>query len=116
MTPESNPQLSPETDRAIAHWMRNHRWNVGPARWELDPDAGFHIWEEPQPPGGRPHALWVEDSIVRQLSAEQLVDVLDREGVAEEIQFSFKIRIQERGDGYRVSIVSRRSGEQRRLE
>jgi hypothetical protein len=42
--------------------------------------------------------------------------VLDSEGMAEEIRISLKMRIQERGDGYRVSIVSRRSGEWRKQE
>jgi hypothetical protein len=51
--------------------------------------------------------------MVRSLSAEELVEVLDRESVAEEIRISYKVRIQERGDGYRVSVVPRRSGEYR---
>jgi len=42
--------------------------------------------------------------------------VLNSEGMAEEIRISFKVRIEERGDGYRVSIVPRRSGESRRQE
>jgi hypothetical protein len=42
--------------------------------------------------------------------------VLDSEGMADEIRISLKMRIQERGDGYRVSIVSRRSGEWKKQE
>jgi hypothetical protein len=53
---------------------------------------------------------------LRDLSAEQLVGVLNREGVAEEIRISFKVRIEERGNEYRVSVVPRRSGESRRQE
>jgi hypothetical protein len=82
----------------------------------MDPEAGFQVWQETDPTRGRSHALWIAESMVRHLSAEQLVDVLDSEGMAEEIRISFKIRIQERGDGYRVSIVSRRSGEWRKQE
>lgn len=112
----SNPQVPPETNEAVARWMRNEGWNVAPARWEMDPDGGFYIWQEDEPQRGRSHALWVAESMVRNLSAEQLVGVLGSEGLAEEIRISFKVRIQERGDGYRVSIVPRRSGESRTQE
>jgi hypothetical protein len=44
------------------------------------------------------------------------VAVLSREAVAEEIRISFKVRIQERGDEYRVSVVPRASGEYRKPE
>jgi hypothetical protein len=111
-----NPQLSPETDAAVAGWMRSHGWKAGPARWEMDPELGFHVWQEDEPPVGRSHALWVAESMFRHLSAEELVNVLDSEGVAVEIQVNFKVRIQERGAGYRISTVPRRSGESRRLE
>jgi hypothetical protein len=114
--PGSNPQVPPETDTAIAAWMGNQGWTVAPARWEMDPETGFHVWQEDEPPIGRSHALWVAESMVRRLSATQLVEVLDDEGVAEEIRISYKIRIEERGDGYRVSMVPRRSGESRRQE
>jgi hypothetical protein len=49
--------------------------------------------------------------MVRQLKAEELIDVLNREKVAEDIRVSFKVLIEERGNGYRVSVVPRRSGE-----
>jgi hypothetical protein len=111
-----NPQVPPEIDAAVIAWMGNQGWHVAPAYWRMDPEAGFHIWHETEATAGKSHALWIADSMVRQLSAEQLVNVLDREDIAEEIQFSLKIRIQERGDGYRVSIVSRRSGEWRKQE
>jgi hypothetical protein len=96
--------------------MRSHGWKVAPARWEMDPEAGFHVWEEVEPPIGRSHALWIAASMTENLAAEELVKVLDREAVAEDLEISYKIRIEERGDGYRVSIVPRRSGEQRRLD
>jgi hypothetical protein len=115
-TPESNPQVPPESDAAISAWMRDQGWNVAPARWEMDPETGFHVWQEDEPSIGRSHALWVAESMLRHLSAEQLVSVLNSEGMAEEIRISFKVRIEERGDGYRVSIVPRRSGESRRQE
>jgi hypothetical protein len=54
--------------------------------------------------------------MVRDLSAEDLVAVLKNEGMAEEIRISYKVRIEERGDGYRVSVVPRPSGEMRRLD
>lgn len=96
--------------------MGDQGWKVAPARWEMEPEAGFHVWQETDATPGKSHALWVADSMVRDLSAEQLVNVLDSEGIADEIRISFKIRIQERGDGYRVSIVSRRSGEWKKQE
>ena len=114
-TPGS-PQLSPEIDAAVAAWMRSQGWNVGPARWEIDPELGFHVWQEDEPEIGRSHALWVAESMPRHLSAEDLVNVLNSEGVALQMRINFKVRIQERGDGYRVSTVPRRSGESRRLE
>jgi len=96
--------------------MGNQGWKVPPARWEMEPEEGFHVWQEADATAGKSHALWIAESMVTRLSAEQLVAVLDSEGIADEIRFSYKIRIQERGDGYRVSIVSRRSGEWRRQE
>jgi hypothetical protein len=119
MITDLNPgpaRIPPESNTAIVAWMGGHGWKVAPARWETDPETGFHVWEEEQATGGRTHALWIEDAMVRNLSAEQLVEVLNHEGLADELQFSFKVRIQERGDGYRVAIVPRRSGEWRRSE
>jgi hypothetical protein len=110
------PQVPPETDAAIVGWMRSHGWTVAPARWEIDPETGFHVWQEEEPQGGRPHALWVAEPMVRHLLAEELVNVLNSERVAEDIRINFKIRIQERGAEYRISVVPRRSGEQRRQE
>jgi hypothetical protein len=112
----ANPQLPPETDAVIAGWMRSHGWNVVPARWEIDPEARFHVWEEDLPAVDRSHALWVAESIPRHLSPEELVNVLNSEAVADEIRVSYKVRIQERGDGYRVSTVPRRSGGWKRQE
>ena len=109
------PHLPPESDEAVAHWMRGHGWNVSSAGWELDPEAGFHVWQD-EPTIGRPHALWVAESMIRNLSAEELVQVLNREGVAEEIRINSRVRIEERGEEYRVSPVPRRSGESRRQE
>jgi len=116
LTPESTPQVPPESNAAIVAWMGNHGWDVAPARWAMDPEAGFHVWQETEPTAGRSHALWIAESMVRYLAAEQLVQVLNNEGVADDIRISFKIRIEERGDGYRVSIVPRRSGEWRKQE
>lgn len=116
LTPGSTPQVPPESNAAIVAWMGTQGWKVAPARWEMDPEAGFHVWQETEATAGKSHALWIAEPMVRHLSAEQLVNVLNNEGMAEEIRISFKMRIQERGDGYRVSIVSRRSGEWRRQE
>jgi hypothetical protein len=113
---KTNPQVPPESDAAIIAWMGDRGWKVAPARWEMDPEAGFHVWQETDATPGKSHALWIAESMATHLSAEQLVHVLDSEGIADEIRFSLKIRIQERGDGYRVSIVSRRSGEWRKQE
>ena len=112
----SSPQVPPESNAAITAWMGNQGWDVGPARREIDPEGGFHVWQEDEPTGDRSHALWVAESMVRHLSAEQLVNVLNSEGMAEEMRISYKVRIQERGDGYRVSIVPRSSGEWKRQE
>jgi hypothetical protein len=109
-----HPQVPPESDAAVIAWMRRHGWQVMPARWERDPELGFYVWQEPEPQEGRSHALWVAEAMARNLSAEELVSVLDAEAVAEDIEISFKVRIQERGDEYRVSVVPRRSGEYRR--
>lgn len=77
---------------------------------------GFYVWQEEAPPMGRWHALWVEEPMVRHLTPEELVAVLDRESVAEAIRISFKVRIEERGAEYRVSVVPRRSGEFRKQD
>jgi hypothetical protein len=108
--PGSNPQVPPKSDAAITAWMGKQGWKVIPPRWEREHEAAFYVWQEEEPTAGRSHALWVSDSMVRHLSAEQLVKALESEDMAEAIRISFKIRIQERGDGYRTSIVPRGSG------
>jgi hypothetical protein len=107
-------RVPPESDGAVMAWMRGHGWNPLPGRRENDPELGFHVWQEPEPQQGKSHALWIAEPMVRGLSAEELVRVLDAEAVAEEIQISFRVRIQERGAGYRISVVPRRSGAYRR--
>ncbi len=115
-SPGSSSQVPAETDAAVTAWMGKQGWRSAPGRWHMDPDGGFHIWqEEGRKPGGS-HALWVSEAMVRRLSAERIVEALDREDVADEIRVSLKIRIEERGDGYRVSVVSRSSGEWKRLD
>jgi hypothetical protein len=96
--------------------MVEHGWKVAGARWEADPEMGFYVWQEESPNIGRSHALWVDEDMVRHLSPEQLINVLHQEDVAGEMRIDFKVRIQERGDGYRVSPVPRRSGEFRKEE
>jgi hypothetical protein len=54
--------------------------------------------------------------MIRHLKPDELIEVLNREAVAEEIRISYKVRIEERGADYRVSVVPRRSGEFRRME
>ena len=108
---EPAPPVPPEKDAAIAAWMKEHGWDVAPARWRMEPEAGFHVWQEIGAMPGRAHALWLSEALVRHLSADQLVNVMDAEKIAEEIRISLKIRIEERGDEYRVSVVSRFSGE-----
>ena len=108
--------VPPETEVAVAQWMRRHGWQVQPARWEADPELVFYVWQEPQPQLGRSHGLWIAEPMVSDLSTAELIGVLEREAVAEEIQISFRVRIQERGAGYRISVVPRRSGEYRREE
>ncbi|MEA2722772.1 MAG: hypothetical protein QOH59_543, partial [Gemmatimonadales bacterium] len=39
------------------------------------------------------------------------IGVLDSEEMAQEIRISLKVRIEERGAEYRISVVPRRSGE-----
>jgi hypothetical protein len=114
--PLGNPELPPETDAAVAGWMRSHGWNVAPARWQTDPELGFYVWQEDEPTVGRSHALWVAQSMPWHLSAAELVNVLNSEDVADEIRINYKVRIQERGGEYRTSTVPRRSGESKRLE
>jgi hypothetical protein len=77
----------------------------------MDPDAGFHVWQENGGLARVSHALWVSEAMVRHLTAEQLIGVLDGEEMGQEIRISLKIRIEERGAEYRVSVVPRRSGE-----
>lgn len=115
MSPGSAPEVPRETNTALMEWMGKQGWVVAPARWEQDPEAGFHVWQEDRP-GRVSHALWISESMVRRLSAEQLVSVLDREEMAQEIRISLRVRIEERGTEYRISVVPRRSGEWPRQE
>jgi hypothetical protein len=110
------PELPAGADAAITGWMKRHGWTVLPARREKDPDAAFYVWQEDVFRVGRPHALWVEEPVIGHLPPDELIRVLDREGVAEEIRINFRVRIQQRGAEYRVSPVPRRSGEQKRQE
>jgi hypothetical protein len=86
-----------------------------PVWWQKEPEAGFFVWQEDGSAKGKSHALWISDSLALALDAEQLVGVLERQGLAEDIRVSFKVKIEERGAEYRVSIVPRRSGEFRKL-
>jgi hypothetical protein len=95
--------------------MTRHGWRVAPARWEMDPETGFFVWQE-QKAQGEAHAVWVAEQMVRHLSAGELVNVLDREGVAEDLRISFRVQIQERGDEYRVRPAPRRPRESRRQD
>jgi hypothetical protein len=115
-TPGSNRPIPPTIDKAVVAWMRNQGWQVGPARWEEDPETGFGVWQEDASRTGRSHALWVAESMIRHLNAEELIAVLNSEGIAQDLRISFKMRIEERGDGYRVSVVPRPSGEFRRAD
>jgi hypothetical protein len=115
-TPASHPRVPAETDAAIIEWMGAFGWRVAPGRWHLDPDGGFHIWQETARTTGGVHALWISEPIIKRLPAPQLIEVLNGEDVANEIRISTKIRIQERGAEYRVSVVSRASGEWKKLE
>jgi hypothetical protein len=80
----------------------------------MDLENGFHVWEAEARENGRAHALWIAETMVRRLTPEELVAVLNRERVFEDIRASFKVRIEERGEEYRVSVVPRKSGEFRR--
>ena len=119
-----NPKVPAEHDAAIVAWMGNQGWRVAAARWEMDQEAGFYVWQEQDRAARqeddraarRSHALWVSEAMVRHLSAGQLVEVLNKEEMAQEIRISLKVRIEERGDEYRVSVVPRRSGEWPRQE
>jgi hypothetical protein len=111
-----NSSILPATDAAVSGWMRTQGWSVPAAHWHMDPDGGFHIWQEEPKALGRSHALWVVETMVRRLDPEELVQVLNRERVAEAIRVSFRVRIEERGAEYRVSVVPRKSGEVRRPE
>ena len=88
-----------------------HGWTVAKARWEMEPESGFHVWQETGTSPGTSHALWVSESMIRNRSADQLIQVLDREEMDQELRISLRMRIEERGSEYRISVVSRRSGE-----
>jgi hypothetical protein len=109
------PSIPRDSDVAVVAWLRSKGWEVRPGRWETEPELGFYVWEE-TPSIGRSHALWISEPMVRNLTPDELVGVLNREGVAEDIRINFKVRIEERGAEYRVSVVPRKSGEFRRQD
>jgi hypothetical protein len=82
----------------------------------MDPETGFYVWQEEEPRIGRSHAIWIAEPMTRHLEPQELVGVLSSEDMGNELRISFKVRIEERGDGYRVSVVPRPSGELRRME
>ena len=108
------PPIPAETDAAVSAWLKKHGWDGAHSRLEMDPENGFHVWEAEARENGRAHALWIAETMVRRLTPEELVAVLNRERVFEDIRASFKVRIEERGEEYRVSVVPRKSGEFRR--
>jgi hypothetical protein len=113
---EAAPPVPPASAAAVAAWMRSQGWTVLSPRWGTDPEAAFYVWQEDEPRIGRSHALWIAESMVRRLTAGELVEVLNSQGIAQEIQISYKIRIEERGNEYRVSVVPRPSGEMKRMD
>ena len=50
--------------------MRRHGWKTAGARWEMEPESGFYVWEEEAHGAGRTHALWIEEAMVQHLTAE----------------------------------------------
>jgi|SRR5215217_3518994 len=114
VTPGPVPQVPPETDVVVRAWMRQHGWNVAAPRLQMDPEAGYHVWQEDGRTAERSHALWIAESMVRRLTPEELVRVLNSEDMSQEIRISTKVRIEPRGSEYRVSVVSRNSGEWKR--
>jgi hypothetical protein len=110
-TPGSTPKVPAKTDTAIVAWMKQHGWTAAKARWEMESEMGYHVWQETGKSPGTAHALWVSDPMIRRLSAEQLIGVLDQEEMDQELRISLRMKIEERGSEYRISVVSRRSGE-----
>ena len=111
------PPIPPEADAAVSAWMRGRGWQVNPVRWQTEePNMGFYVWQEEVSSIGKVHALWLDEAMIRHLKAKELVQVLERESVAEEIRINYKVRIEERGAGYRVSVVPRKSGAFRGVE
>ncbi len=111
------PPIPPEADAAVSAWMRGRGWRVNPVRWQTEePNMGFYVWQEEVPSMGKVHALWLDEAMIRHLKAKELLQVLERESVAEEIRINYKVRIEERGAGYRVSVVPRKSGAFRGVE
>ncbi len=117
---EASPPMPPipaDIEAAVSAWMRGRGWRVNPVRWELeDPNMGFYVWQEEPRSMGKGHALWLDEAMIRHLKPEELIQVLEREAVAEAIRISYKVRIEERGADYRVSVVPRKSGEFKRTE
>jgi hypothetical protein len=116
VTPGPVPQVPPETDVVVRAWMSEHGWKVAPPRWQMDPEAGYYVWQEDGGKVERSHALWIAESMIRRLTAEELIRVLNSEDMSQEIRISTKVRIEPRGSEYRVSVVSRNSGEWKRPE
>jgi len=109
--PGSNPKVPPKIDTAIVAWMKQHGWLVARARWQMEIEGGFHVWQETGKSPGTAHALWVSEAMVRRLSPEELMEILDRLEMDQELRISLRMRIEERGSEHRISVVSRRSGE-----
>ncbi len=110
-TPGSNRKVPSKIDAAIVAWMKHHGWTVAKARWETEAEGGFHVWQETGKSPGTSHALWISESMVRRFSADELIGVLDSLEMDQELRISTRMRIEERGSEYRISVVSRRSGE-----
>ena len=96
--------------------MQSQGWKAAGALHHAEPEGGFYVWREETAGEGKSHMLWVAEEMVHRLGPAELVGVLKQERVAEDLKISFRLRIEERGTEYRVSLVPRRSGEFRALE
>ena len=106
-----NSRIHPDTDAEVVRWMNGHGWKVGAAVRHEEPEGGFYVWREDGGKEVNSHTLWVAETMVSKLGPQELIAVFKRERLAEDLRISFRIRIEERGTEYRVSLVPRRSGE-----
>jgi hypothetical protein len=91
-----------EKEAAVLTWMQSHGWKEAHhAGSKIDPGFGFHTWRGLDE-GGNSVRLEVGNITLRALDPSNLVQLLTRLGVADELRSKGRARVGQEGSKYRL--------------